>query len=550
MEALQRRVEALQRFSGVFGGGGGGKSSHSNANLEGDRLRLVYAKAAYRAEIERLGLLTHLLLTRPVDLPETVLLSALQETKEVAYESSQHKKKNAKIITRRTTTTATTEQRSFKQQQQEPPKISAKHNTWWTNSLRKWRVDDPNAARQQEPQEESKSLWKRWQQKWRRVPATTATSSPVKDVPIWKEWGKQVYDAWKMKLSSLSMYSVRWMADGASSWLSVRKLESNGEIHGPAATNALLRSQENEKNNNNDSTSSSCSRDYCDNWIDQASNWTSHCRMAVCRILRESLQGSSSGGGFDEQEFAELQQLWVKGRMWCNPPGVRNSEKESEHVLEHQQRDASDISAKVIEEDWNRILTYVDNLAHWRRMGEGKALRLRDAAIVGWTRRLNIFGLPLALLQIFLANTIHEFIKPHWPKLRDDVIQIFHKLMEILDQRVWVPLMGIYDEIMNRSKTLMSGFGLRLEERSLDHMLRDLGYGDGTAASRAAALEQAASQYEQDLNKGLFMNFANGRLVRLLLVQVQQLKVGLLQALDTIDVLIKVRVVVETAGKT
>jgi len=41
------------------------------------------------------------------------------------------------------------------------------------------------------------------------------------------------------------------------------------------------------------------------------------------------------------------------------------------------------------------------------------------------------------------------------------------------------------------------------------------------------------------LNSGLFLNFARGRLVRLLLIQVQQLKVGLLSALDTIDVLMK-----------
>jgi nuclear-control-of-ATPase protein 2 len=85
----------------------------------------------------------------------------------------------------------------------------------------------------------------------------------------------------------------------------------------------------------------------------------------------------------------------------------------------------------------------------------------------------------------------------------------------------------------------MSGFGLQLEEQSLDNMLRDLGFGDGTPANRLVALQKAAEQYEQYLNGGVFVNLARGGLVRLLLVQVQQLKVGLLSALDTIDVLLK-----------
>jgi nuclear-control-of-ATPase protein 2 len=92
---------------------------------------------------------------------------------------------------------------------------------------------------------------------------------------------------------------------------------------------------------------------------------------------------------------------------------------------------------------------------------------------------------------------------------------------------------------MNKSNGIMSGFGLKLEESSLDHMLRDLGYGDGTAAGRLSGLQKAAEQYEHDLKTGVFVNLARGRMVKLLLVQVQQLKVGVLSALDTIDVLLK-----------
>lgn len=92
---------------------------------------------------------------------------------------------------------------------------------------------------------------------------------------------------------------------------------------------------------------------------------------------------------------------------------------------------------------------------------------------------------------------------------------------------------------MNRSPSMMAALGLDAEETSLDHMLRDLGFGDGTPATRQSALQKATDQYERDISSGLLTNLMRGRLVQLLLVQVQQLKVGLLSALDTIDVLLQ-----------
>jgi nuclear control of ATPase protein 2 len=130
-------------------------------------------------------------------------------------------------------------------------------------------------------------------------------------------------------------------------------------------------------------------------------------------------------------------------------------------------------------------------------------------------------------------------MKPYWPTIQLHIVEISQKMMEIIQQRVWVPMKGIYDDIMNRSPSMMSALGLEVEETSLDHMLRDLNFGDGTSATRQEALRKATEQYEHDLSHGLFANFARGRLIRLLLIQVQQLKVGMLSALDTIDVLIE-----------
>ncbi|KAL7568816.1 hypothetical protein ACA910_007231 [Epithemia clementina (nom. ined.)] len=535
-----RRVESLQ--SSWFGfwttrlgfGRGGGRT------LERDRLRLAYAKAAYQAEIERLGVLAHLLLTRPPDLPDTRLLQALQDT-EVHRHKRRHDSHHQEEFHKKVDDNDDEKEQEEEDDDDDDDETKpSKFKSWWTTVIPKGQgIKDDDALH---PKSAS------------APPTAAATTSKKKNGNhSWKHWLKQKYSRLKEKVPSLSNYSIQWMADGASSLFSIRKLESNGEIYGPAATHALLHMDKDEedvsrqpKDDTDQATIKSRHHKQkpgdVDEWIDQASDWTQNCRQAVCRILYESFHGSNSPGTrFNEDEFMELQKAWVEGRDWP-------SFGQQEHVIDADDNDNEEEAdedtivsrnALLIAHDWTGILEFVDHLPHWRRMGEGKTLRLQDAAIVSWTRRLNILGLPLALLQILLANALHEFVKPYWPEFKRDAIQAYLKFLEILDQRVWVPLKGIYDEIMNRSKGLMSGFGLQLEERSLDHMLRDLGYGDGTAESRPSALEKAATEYERDLNQGLFMNFASGRLVRLLLVQVQQLKVGLLQALDTIDVLIK-----------
>ena len=248
-------------------------------------------------------------------------------------------------------------------------------------------------------------------------------------------------------------------------------------------------------------------------WTKAASEWTDQGRAAICKVLKDSLRGASLGQGFNEEDFEKLSERW-KNTM-----------------------DTANVDQ--IQKDWTRILEYVDSLPLWRRMGEGRALRLSDAAIVSWTRQLNIMGLPLAFAQIAFAYWVHQRMVPMWPGLKQETINIYHMVAQIINQRVWIPLKGIHDELMNQGYSLMEGFVLDLEETSLDHMLRDSGFGDGTKDTRAKALEDATIQYEKDMSKGMLLHFATGRLIQLLLIQMQQLKVGMLQALNYIDVLMK-----------
>lgn len=97
---------------------------------------------------------------------------------------------------------------------------------------------------------------------------------------------------------------------------------------------------------------------------------------------------------------------------------------------------------------------------------------------------------------------------------------------------------GIVEDVLNLN-TETAAFSLDDEQLSLDRMLRDLGCGDGTSETRREALGTARDIYERNLKRGLFRNLVGGQLVRLLLIQVQQLKVGLLSALFNIDTLVR-----------
>jgi len=194
-----------------------------------------------------------------------------------------------------------------------------------------------------------------------------------------------------------------------------------------------------------------------------------------------------------------------------------------------------------LKNSWRSVVNYVDSTPSWRRIGEGQKVRLRYAfRFIDWYKNWDFLGIPSSLLMIYGADVVHErFVKPHWATVRQEFFKVSKKTGEIMQARVLEPLKGIYDDIMNKSPSMMSALGLEIEEMSLDHMLRDLGCGDGTRAARPEALKKAMEQYEQDISGGLVRNVIGGRLVRLMLLQIQQLKVGLLSALDTIDVLVQ-----------
>ena len=155
----------------------------------------------------------------------------------------------------------------------------------------------------------------------------------------------------KSFLSSVAQYSVRWNADGRGR-LSVRKLEDNGEIHRDAAVSAVL-------NGNTD------------DWVQEAKDWMAKSRQILCHVLRESLMGSSSPQ-YDESAFAELEEQWLNGQDLL----ISQNETDLDTLLRQRKK------------TWLELLNLIDSIPSWRRVGEGKIVRLGDLISVGWTRKL------------------------------------------------------------------------------------------------------------------------------------------------------------------
>jgi nuclear-control-of-ATPase protein 2 len=413
--------------------------------IEGDRLRLAYATAAYNAEIRRLGQVAALLMDRPDEMEESHLLEVLK----IAEQERKERKE----------------------------KLSAERREHFSNITK----------------------YENMKANFRNMTNTLTNIDNMKENFQSINFQDMKVNILKMKMphvpmSPMSAYSIRWNFDGQGFPLKILKVDLAGQDFGASALTTLMSAEGN------------------DEWVEEARIWTQKARTGLCGILRDALHGSVSTDSFNEKAFDQLE------RHWCT------------------QQYAPDTD---IRKQWQSMLNYVDTLPAWRRVGEGKAVRLMDTAFFGGIRRLNLFGIPSSVATVGAAHYVHKYAQPHWPTVKKDGIAIAKAVALVFHERFWLPVKGIWVDLMHKNEGMMSALSVQDEQISLDRMLRDLGFGDGTEAMRAEALKKAAEMYEKDLKSGVFGSVFRGDLVRLMLVQVQQLKVGLLSALGTIDSLMK-----------
>lgn len=294
-------------------------------------------------------------------------------------------------------------------------------------------------------------------------------------------------------IPKVSKYSLRFNAEGRGR-LSLRVYDGATNIRSDVAQNELLRNMD------------------CNprQWIDRAHDWTENARRVLCDVLRESVETSVS-------EYEQANNNLDVIDKWCT----------------YDCGNCADL-----DKQWMAILNLVDNLDSLRRVGEGKELSITDSGIKVWTERLDVFGIPSSLALVGVAKVLHNYLLPYWPKFKSGARKGLTIAWDIFKSRFWKPFYGIVDGLMSKDTGLLDAFDIENEEHSLDNMLKDLNLGDGSPESRKEALQAAARLYEEQLDNGVIRSAVRGRLVRLLLIQVQQLKAGLLHAMSSIDVLV------------
>lgn len=384
--------------------------------MEGDRMRLAFAQAAYQAELVRLGRVLKLLDQRPLGMSDSNLQLAVQKT------------------------------------------------------LQK-EAEEKMAAEAAKP------------------PANNTIDSLMSFLP----------SGWTFPPKSrITNFALRYNVDGRGKF-SFQTYEGSIKIGGAAASEVLLNDFSNLQQP----------------WLDEAQQWALQARGLIYDTIKDALETSVQPTEAQEQELAKFQATWRTQQYSQDPPP-------SESILRQ----------------WTFLFEMARDIHRLRRVGDGKSLKLKEVNLLHWLQQWDLMGLPSAAFKIWLASLAHDKLSPYFPKFKAICDETLETFSEIFVTRFWTPFKDLIDELMHReTDKLLTGVSLNDEATSLDFMLRDLGYGDGTPATRHEAMLKASRQYESDMNSGLIRHAIGGRLVRLMLIQVQQLKVGMLDAAETIDVL-------------
>jgi nuclear-control-of-ATPase protein 2 len=257
-------------------------------------------------------------------------------------------------------------------------------------------------------------------------------------------------------------------------------------------------------------------------WLRQTERWSREARGVIRDSLDETISssftpidGSSGGGGVRGGIDGPRAEVYAESRFLDKWASYDDG--------------ASDAHS------WLTVLSLVDYAASPKRAGE-RRWRFQLSSLL---RRYDFLCIPSSALLLAFANSLHDnVIAPHKQEIIDFVRSIFAAIWGIVEFRFYAPMKDIVLDLLNRRPRMVDPFALLNEQTSLDNMLMDLGVGDGTRLTRAAALASASRMYEQELSAGTIRGILRGKVAQLMLIQIQQLKSDLLQAMESIDNLI------------
>ena len=266
-------------------------------------------------------------------------------------------------------------------------------------------------------------------------------------------------------------------------------------------------------------------------WLQQTEKWSQEARIAIKDSLDLTISSSftpinneltsmgdvySGSGGGIQKSNTQVEEVYAESKFlkkWAN-----------------YDDDTSDAKS------WLTVLNLVDLAASPKRAGEERRWYFQLRSLL---RRYDFLSIPSSCLLLATANSLHDnILAPHKTEILDFFKSIFTAIWGIIEFRFYTPMKDILLDLLNRRPRMVDPFALLNEQTSLDNMLKDLGVGDGTRQTRAIALGLASRMYEDELKTGTIRGILRGRVAQLMLIQIQQLKSDLLQAMDSIDNLI------------
>ncbi|VEU43869.1 unnamed protein product [Pseudo-nitzschia multistriata] len=500
-------------------GHGTGTQQQQNSLLEGDRLRLAFAEAAYKAEIVRLGRVLRCISNRPDEMPDSTLTTALIDQKQRKEAEKQSRQDAVSALSSNSSSENELETAFGEREATNGKKQPIRVRVAAARERLANRLVQTKAPRNNQQPDMNKQ---HHVAKMAGAFASVVSSSFLR--PLGAATSAVMGALNKTKKRSRSKrfdkyFAIRFNADGRGKFSVQNFDEGSVTIEGETARNTLLYN-----------TDCDCDQQ---NWLGQADAWSLEARGLIVDTIQETVEASipaSSGMGSP----------FLGSSTRSESSGAELTKLETEWQVRHQGTPVGEGGGGgANQRQWMIVYELSRDINRLRRVGEGKSLKFKWKEVhwIHWLRQWNLMGVPSAALNIAAAIWIRDKLRPYIPRVWAVAREVQGAVLEIFTTRFWTPLRDLVDEIMNRRKGLVTGVSLAEEEASLDTMLHDLGLGDGTPATRHGATIEATRMYESYMRSGLVWHALGGQLVRLMLIQMQQLKVSMLDAAETIDVL-------------
>ena len=313
-------------------------------------------------------------------------------------------------------------------------------------------------------------------------------------------------------------------------------------------------------------------------WRAAARDWTRAARELVAEICSEVMESVTRA--LTEEEMAVLQATYARGSKRDRELGgkIDKIEKTIEKLVEgtrHSARDGDGVAgrggdasessssaraASSISEATSETNAQLSCLETWKAHGDSdgwlaalslvdglpQAQRAQRYLLPGYSYLYGHFrAIPGSVISVAAATGVHYALKPHWAQVVSYGKAARAVAAGVWGKRFYTPGREIVLDLLNRQPRLSDAAALEDSESSLASMLKDFAEeqrgrlgGGGRKLDRAAELAEVSRAYEAEIKRGAVKTIFRGKLVRLILIQMQLLKTESLKAMGALDDLV------------